>query len=220
MNIPKSRVIATQGFLFTINCTRTLSSAGQQQMSSMWHHRISMDIMCHVVTCSCWRCHDHPLSPFECNGRFFFPGSISSFCILTCLQCLQCPVSIWGLSVVGTGGDFLGAGCGWYRIESIAGFDHHLFVTMQHLKSSNINLLYWKTTPAPPRLQPWNIDDYRESLTENRWGFICSIRFPLLLDFPFELLSFLFWSWQQNCRPAVLDQSHAACPSCQDLQDL
>ena len=43
----------------------------------------------------------------------------------------------WGLSVVGTGGDFLGAGCGWYRIEGIAGFDHYLFVTMQHLKSSN-----------------------------------------------------------------------------------
>ena len=49
------------GFLFTINCTRTLSSVGQQQMSSMWHHRISMGIMYHVVTCSCWRCHYHPL---------------------------------------------------------------------------------------------------------------------------------------------------------------
>ena len=42
---PKSQVIATQDFFFTINCTRTLSSAGQQQMSSMWHHGISMGIM-------------------------------------------------------------------------------------------------------------------------------------------------------------------------------
>ena len=66
----------------------TLSSAGQQQMSSMWHHRISMGIMCHVVTCSCWRCHYHPIPLwmylaflFWIHFRMpFLAWSISSFC--------------------------------------------------------------------------------------------------------------------------------------------
>ena len=56
---PTSQVITTQDFFFTINCTRTLSSVGQQHMSSMWHHGISMGITCHAG--SCWRCHYHPL---------------------------------------------------------------------------------------------------------------------------------------------------------------
>ena len=36
--------------------------------------------------------------------------------------------------MVGAGDDFLCAGCGRHRIESIAGLDHHLFATRKHRK--------------------------------------------------------------------------------------
>lgn len=38
----------------------------------------------------------------------------------------------WGFSMVGAAGDFLGAGCGRYRIKSLAGLGHCLFATRQH----------------------------------------------------------------------------------------
>ena len=59
---PKSRVIATQDFS-SPSTVSTLSSAGQEHMSSMWHHGISWEMPLSSIT---------PLNVAECSG-FFFP---------------------------------------------------------------------------------------------------------------------------------------------------
>ena len=59
---PKSRVIATQDFS-SPSTVSTLSPAGQQQMSSMWHHGISWEMPLSSIT---------PLNVAECSGFCFF----------------------------------------------------------------------------------------------------------------------------------------------------
>ena len=114
-------------------------------VSNKW---VACGIMGYHVSCTCWRCHHHPLSLCMWRTCFFpdpfsnaFFGMIHFFLLHFDMSMSSMSSEHWGLSVVGTGGDFLGAGCCWYRIKSLAGFDRYLFVTMQHLKSSNINLL-------------------------------------------------------------------------------
>lgn len=186
----------------------------------------SWDINGYHVSCSCWRCHYHPL-PLWMYLAFFvllilfeYPFGMIHFFLLQFDMSSMSSMSSehWGLSVVGAGGDFLGAGCGWYRIESLAGFDHHLFVTMQHLWILQHKCTYrsWKLhLPHPHFSHEIPRKSYRTFW--RFWGFIWLNRFPLLLDFPFELLNFWFGSWQRNCRPAVLNPLVHHVKTFQDL---